>query len=184
VSTGSDGLTPKEDAEDSAYVDEELELDRDIEPRPPPTLPRWIAIPAGLLLLPIVLVSIAGSVFLIADPPRANPIAAQLVGLVMLALLIWLAAKCVQLIFGRRSKHGGLFSPNALRACSVVALLLPAGGLITGYAAEHPLRYIAVATAYVGIAIGLWRLAAAREQKLSAPSVASAPSEVKSGERP
>jgi hypothetical protein len=63
-------------------------------------------------------------------------------------------------------------------------LLLPAGGLITGYAAEHPLRYIAVATAYVAIAIGLWRLAAAREQKLSAPSVASAPSEVKSGERP
>ena len=88
----------------------------------------------------------------------------------MLALSAWLAAKCVRLILGRRLKAGGLFSPNALRAISVLVLFLPVGGLISGYAAEHPLRSIALAVAYIATAIGLWRLASARDSKLSALS--------------
>ena len=167
----SNELTPKAHAGESADsadgdLDDDIgtERDDDVEPRPPLTLPRWIAIPAGLLLLPIVVISMLGSAFLAADPPRANPIAAQLVGLVMLALCIWLATKCFRLILGRRSKHGGLFSPNALRVFSVLSLLMPLGGLFTGYIAEHPLRSIAVGSAYFGMAIGLWSLAATREK--------------------
>ena len=135
------------------------------EPVSPRPLPRWVTIPAGILLLPIVILCGAGSAFLLFDPRGKNVVLTMAIATGMLLLTCWLGLKVFQLIFNVEQKSGGLLSPFALRAVAVVFLLLPVGGSFTGYFLQRPVIALVQTLACVSIFFGLHRLAAFREAK-------------------
>jgi len=95
-------------------------------------LPRWVQIPAGLILGLFTLLCGFASLSLLLVPNKKAPILAVIVGLILLLGCVWVLAKCGRLITGHETR-GGLMSPNTLRVVSVVLLVLPIVGLFTGY---------------------------------------------------
>lgn len=125
-------------------------------------LPRWVQIPAGLFLLAVSLACLAGSVTLIFDPNDKAPVLRPVFGIVMSVACFWLIGKCVRLVFGKRM-NGGLMTPRALRIVAWFFLLLPLGGLFTGYFLTHTIAALIQTAAYISIFFGLHRLAAFRD---------------------
>jgi uncharacterized membrane protein YgcG len=131
---------------------------------PEPELPRWIQFPIGVFLGLITLLCLAGSVILVLAPPEKAPIMAAAFGIIMAVACFWILGKCLRLITGRKIK-GGLMGPPALRMVAWFFLLLPIGGLFTGYFRTHTLIAIVQTAAYISIFLGLRRLATARDQQ-------------------
>lgn len=129
-----------------------------------PKLPRWVQVPAGLLLGAVVLLCLAGALAMVFQPNEKAPLTAPAVGVVLSLVCFWCLSVCVRLVAGRRL-HDGLFGPRALRALAWFFLLMPIGGLFTGYFWTHGGRALAQTAAYVGIFFGLRALAARRERK-------------------
>lgn len=98
-------------------------------------LPGWVQVPAGLILGLLTLLCGLASVSLLLVPPKKAPLLAVIVGLILLLGCIWVLEKCFRLISGRKNR-GGLMSPNTLRVVSFFLLVLPIGGLFTGYYRE------------------------------------------------
>ena len=94
-------------------------------------------------------------------PNEKAPIAAPVGGVIMSVTGFWLLTKCARLITGKRT-HGGLIGPRGLRLLGWFFLLLPVGGLFSGYFVTHPGRALVQTAAYVGIFFGLRALAARR----------------------
>jgi len=126
------------------------------------SVPRWIEIPAGILLGLFTLLCLAGSTTLIFSANNKAPILAPLIGLVLIVGSVWVLEKCIRLVTGRARK-GGLLSPTALRAAGWMFLLLPIGGIFTGYYREHPVASPIQIAGYISAAAGVRRLAAARD---------------------
>ncbi len=126
------------------------------------TLPRWVQILAGLFLLAVSLACLAGSVTLIFDPNDKAPVLRPIVGAVMSIACAWLIEKCIRLVFGIRTK-GGLMAPRALRIIAWLFLLLPVGGVFSGYFLTHTIAAVIQTVAYISVFFGLHRLAAFRE---------------------
>lgn len=127
-----------------------------------PSLPRVVQVLAGFALGGIVLLCLAGSLMMVFLPNEKAPIAAPIGGLVMSLAGFWVLVKCIRLIAGRKT-HGGLITPRGLRLLGWFFLLLPIGGLFSGYFVTHTARALIQTAAYVGIFVGLRALASRRE---------------------
>lgn len=140
-----------------------------IPPDEPPSneevvpVPRWVQVPAGLFLGIILLFCLAGSAGLAFTPNEKAPLAAPFVGTLMSAVSFWGLLVCYRLVVGKRVR-GGLIGPTALRIIAWVFLLLPVGGVFTGYFEQHTLRAVIMTAAYISIFYGLRSLASHREQ--------------------
>ena len=142
----------------------------------PAALPRWARVLAGLALAVLLLPCLAGSLLLMLVHNEKAPVFAPVIGLAMLLTGLWLFAIACRLVFGRRAP-GGLIKPRALRALAWVFLLLPAGGVFTGWFASHPLLAVIQTLACVGTFFRLRSLADARDARARAPSVPASPEE-------
>ena len=125
-------------------------------------LPRWVQVPAGLILGFFTLLCGFASVSLLLVPNKKAPRLAVTAGLILLVGCFWVVAKCFRLITGRKNR-GGLMSPNTLRVVAFFLLVLPIGGLFTGYYREMGAVAIFQAVMYFFGFLGLRALARKRE---------------------
>jgi len=125
-------------------------------------LPRWIRVPAGLVLGLFTLLCGFASLSLLLVPNKQAPVLAVIVGLVLILGCLWIVEKCFRLITGRKNR-GGLMSPNTLRVLSFFLLILPIVGLFTGYYREMGAIAIFQAVMYFFGFLGLRALARKRE---------------------
>jgi hypothetical protein len=125
-------------------------------------LPRWIRVPAGLVLGLFTLLCEFASLSLLLVPNKQAPVLAVIVGLVLILGCLWIVEKCFRLITGRKNR-GGLMSPNTLRVLSFFLLILPIVGLFTGYYREMGAIAIFQAVMYFFGFLGLRALARKRE---------------------
>lgn len=128
-----------------------------------PSLPRWVQVPAGLFLGAILLLCLAGSLMMALLPNEKAPLMAPILGVFMSLLCVWGLSVCTRLVLGKRVR-GGLFGPRVLRVLGWFFLVLPVGGLFTGYFITHTLQALIQTAAYISIFFGLRKLAAQREQ--------------------
>lgn len=125
-------------------------------------LPRWVRVPAGLVLGLFALLCGFASLSLLLVPNKQAPVLAVIVGLVLVLGCLWILEKCFRLITGRKNR-GGLMSPNTLRVLSFLLLILPIVGLFTGYYREMGAIAIFQAVMYFCGFLGLRALARKRE---------------------
>ncbi len=125
-------------------------------------LPRWVRVPAGLVLGLCTLLCGFASLSLLLVPNKQAPMLAVIVGLVLILGCLWILEKCFRLIKGRKNR-GGLMSPNTLRVVSFFLLILPIVGLFTGYYREMGAMAIFQAVMYFFGFLGLRALARRRE---------------------
>ena len=138
-------------------------------------LPRWVRIPAGLVVgMVAVLCAGASLSFLPLALHGPIPILGVAVVLVLVLGCLWVLAKCFRLLTGRKYK-GGLMSPRALRVVSYCVLVLPILGLFTGYYREMRALAIFQAVMYFFGFLGLRAMARRRE--------AATPTEKKDSQR-
>src|SRR5260221_2850564 len=126
-------------------------------------VPRWVQVPVGIVLGLFGLICAAGSATLLISPPVKNPALGVVLGIVLLLGCLWVLEKCIRLITGRKN-NGGLMAPRALRVLALLFLVLPLGGLFTGYFVTHTFVAIAQSVAYIAIFFALRRLATEREK--------------------
>ena len=140
-------------------MDESPNLESQDEER---ELPRWVQVPAGLVLGSMALLCGYASLVMLLGVNEKNPILAAVVGLVLLLGCLWVLEKCFRLLTARKIR-GGLLSPRALRVVSLFFLLLPVVGLFTGY--YHKMGGVAVfqALMYLSSFGGLQSLARKRD---------------------
>ncbi len=125
-------------------------------------LPRWVRIPAGLVVgLVAVLCAGASLSFLPLALHGPVPILGVAVVLVLVLGCLWVLGKCFRLLTGRKYK-GGLMSPRALRVVSFCLLVLPIVGIFTGYYRERPVLGIFQAVMYFFGFLGLRAMAQRR----------------------
>lgn len=127
-----------------------------------PELPRWVQIPAGLLLGLFTLLCLFGCAVMLLSAYQKNPVLVAVIAIVLLLGCLWVLEKCLRLITGRKNR-GGLMTPANLRVASVVMLLLPVAGLFTGYYRRMGIVAIYQAAMYLSGSYGLRLLAKARE---------------------
>lgn len=125
-------------------------------------LPRWVRVPAGLVLGLFTLLCGFASLSLLLVPNKQAPVLAVIVGLVLILGCLWILEKCFRLITGRKNR-GGLMSPNTLRVLSFFLLILPIVGLFTDYYREMGAIAIFQAVMYFFGFLGLRALARKRE---------------------
>jgi hypothetical protein len=126
----------------------------------------WIRVPVGIVLILAILLCLAGSLTLFVDPPRENPILGISLGLAFILLSFWGLDKSIRMVCGVRRK-GGLVSSTTLKGASFVFLLLPLGGLFTGYYSEKGVAGALQAVGSVGIFLGIRALAKSRDEKVT-----------------
>ena len=130
----------------------------------PEALPRWVQILIGSMLSLLLLPCLAGSLLMSLLPNEKAPVLAPVAGVLMVLLTLWLFGICFRLVSGRRVS-GGLMSPRTLRGVAWLFLLLPLGGLFTGYFATHTLVALMQSAAYVSAFLGLRSLALSRDAR-------------------
>ena len=125
-------------------------------------LPRWVRVPAGLVLGLFTLLCGFASLSLLLVPNKQAPVLAAIVGLVLSIGCLWMLEKCFRLITGRKNR-GGLMSPDTLRVASFFFLILPIVGLFTSYYRTMGAIAIFQAVMYFFGFLGLRALAQKRE---------------------
>ena len=125
-------------------------------------LPRWVLVPVGVVLGLFTMLCLIGSATLVFAPSDKAPIMAPVIGIIWIIACCWVLEKCFRLITGKKNR-GGLMSPNTLRFVGWFFLLLPIGGLFTGYFVTPTFFAIVQTGAYISIFFGLRALAAYRE---------------------
>jgi hypothetical protein len=135
--------------------------ENDIEPKP---LPTFITVLVGLILLPICLLSIIGSIYIIFIPEANYPEINLVAGTLLTLLSIWATFIGIKLLFNLKGTNSGLFNPLSLRIIGTVTFLIPIIAMVIGTFWEKPLRHTIMTIAYWLAAFGLWRLAAFREK--------------------
>jgi hypothetical protein len=121
-------------------------------------LPRWMQVIAGVLLLPMTLLCVGGSLTMFSGPRIQTDPLVQFMTVVISALSVWGLMIAVRLIFGLKGKYG-LLGPFALRVMSAVAMGAVVGSFFTRIYVEHPIRAAAFAILYVVASIRFWRSA-------------------------
>ena len=128
-------------------------------------LPRWAQIAVGSAFALFLLPCTAGAVMMVFVPNEKAPISAPIGGAVMTMMALWLFGLCFRLVTGRRAA-GGLMGPRMLRLSSWMFLLLPVGGLFTGYFVTDTALAVLKTAIYVNIFFGLQSLARRRERRV------------------
>lgn len=118
----------------------------------------------GLVLMVFSLLSLAGSVAMVLFPGEAAPVLTRTIGLVLVLLSIWGLVLSFRLVFEIRVQ-GGLMGTSALRFCAWFFLLLPLGGLFTGYFVTHTVQALVMTGMYIGAFFSLRSLAARRKNR-------------------
>src|SRR6266478_2766019 len=77
-------------------------------------VPRWVQVPAGLVLGLLTLLCGYASLVLLLDANQKAPVVAAVVGFVLLLGCFWVLEKCFRLLTGRKNR-GGLMTPGTLR---------------------------------------------------------------------
>src|SRR5882757_6281421 len=95
-------------------------------------VPRWVQVPAGLVLGLLTLLCGYASLVLLLDANQKAPVVAPVIGFVLLLGCFWVLEKCFRLLTGRKNR-GGLMTPGTLRVVSFFFLIFPVAGLFTGY---------------------------------------------------
>jgi len=147
----------------------------DLPTAEPTALPRWAQVIVGALLTLILLPCLAGSLMMLLLPNEKAPVAAPVAGAVMALLSLWLFGLCYRLVSGRRVS-GGLMRPRTLRTVGWLFLLLPLGGLLTGYFATHTATALVQSAAYVSAFFGLRSLARSRDPQVTHADEGAQPS--------
>jgi len=129
---------------------------------PEKEVPRWVQVPAGLVLALLTMLCGFASVTMLVVPNEKSPILAIVVGLVLLLSCLWVFEKCFRLLTGRKNR-GGLMAPNTLRVVSFFFLALPVAGLFTGYYRKMGVVAIFQAVMYFFGFLGLRGLARKRK---------------------
>ncbi|HUR21654.1 MAG TPA: hypothetical protein VMZ90_12640 [Vicinamibacterales bacterium] len=126
-------------------------------------LPRWAQVAAGLFLLPITALCVAGAVSIFGVPKvQSDPMLQFFAGAICL-MSVWALLLAIRLLFGLGGRNG-FFGPVALRIIAAAAIGLVIGGAFTGVYVEHPLRSSVLVISYLLIAVRLWQLAARRSR--------------------
>jgi len=125
-------------------------------------VPRWVQVPAGLVLGLLTLLCGYASLVLLLDANQKEPVVAAVVGFVLLLGCFWVLEKCFRLLTGRKNR-GGLMTPGTLRVLSFFFLALPVAGIFTGYYRRMGLIAIFQAVMYFFSFLGLRALARKRE---------------------
>ena len=162
-----DEKVPGLDYQKFDLLQDQKPLQRMIDELPTPEVPekevpRWVQVPAGLVLGLLTLLCGYASVVLLLDANQKKPILAAVVGFVLLLGCFWVLEKCFRLLTGRKNQ-GGLMTPGTLRVVSFFFLALPIGGLFTGYYRKMGLVAIFQAVMYFFSFLGLRALARKRE---------------------
>ena len=131
-------------------------------------LPRWVQVPAGIVLGLLTLLCGLAIVSLFFLAPKGPSTLAIVVVALLLLPCVGVLIKCIRIVTGRKLK-GGVFSPTALRVVAVVMLVMPIVGLFTGYYREMGLAAVWQALIYFLGAIGLRQLARKRESQACQP---------------
>ena len=126
-----------------------------------PKAPRWLQVCFGILLVPLSLLCMAGSVAMLASPAPKAPLLAAGIGVIFIPICVWFLPLAIRLI-ANRPNRGGLLGPFALRASAVLFPMIPLVGLFTGYYRQHGLIAVGRAAIYVFVALALWSLAKRR----------------------
>ena len=108
----------------------------------------WICILIGVVLSLLTLGCLVGSIIILVHPPGESPLFSFVVGLIMVFLCFWVLEKSVRMVLQRPNK-GGLMTPRTLRIVAVIILLLPIGGLFTGYYKKEGLIAVLQVISYV-----------------------------------
>jgi len=87
----------------------------------------------------------------------------RIFGTGMVLATAWGLSVCYRLLAGRRVR-GGLLGPVALRGCAWFFLLMPIGGLFTGYFVTNTVQALEQTATYIGIFFALCSLASYRER--------------------
>lgn len=132
-------------------------------------LPRWVQVVAGLVLGLMAFFCGFASLVLVLTSHMPIPILGVAVCLVLLLGCLWVLAKSVRLVTGRKVK-GGLMSPKALRVVSYFMIVIPIVALFTGgyYRKMGALMLFQALMYFVGF-LGLHALARKREARPAAP---------------
>jgi len=125
-------------------------------------VPRWVQIPAGLVLGLLTLLCGYASIVLLLEANKKNPILTVVVGFVLLLGCLWVLEKCFRLVTGRKNR-GGLMNPRTLRLVSFLFLIFPVVGLFTGYYRKMGPIAVFQAVMYISAFLGLRALARTRE---------------------
>jgi hypothetical protein len=162
-----DEKVPGLDYEKFDLLQDQKPLQRMIDELPIPEVPekevpRWVQVPAGLVLGLLTLLCGYASVVLLLDANQKKPILAAVVGFVLLLGCFWVLEKCFRLLTGRKNQ-GGLMTPGTLRVVSFFFLIFPVAGLFTGYYRKMGLVAIFQAVMYFFSFLGLRALARRRE---------------------
>ncbi len=162
-----DEKVPGLDYEKFDLLQDQKPLQRMIDELPIPEVPekevpRWVQVPAGLVLGLLTLLCGYASVVLLLDANQKKPILAAVVGFVLLLGCFWVLEKCFRLLTGRKNQ-GGLMTPGTLRVVSSFFLIFPVAGLFTGYYRKMGLVAIFQAVMYFFSFLGLRALARRRE---------------------
>lgn len=127
-------------------------------------LPRWVQVSAGLVLGVFALsCAFAAVEFLLLAPKPTAVLGIVAVSILLLGCL-WVLAKCLRLVTGRKHK-GGLLGPTMLRVVSIFVLVMPVAGFFTGYYRKMGVLAIFQAVMYFFGFLGLRALARDRESK-------------------
>jgi amino acid transporter len=125
-------------------------------------VPRWVQVPAGLVLGLLTLLCGYASIVLLLEANKKNPILTVVVGFVLLLGCLWVLEKCFRLVTGRKNR-GGLMNPRTLRVVSFLFLIFPVVGLFTGYYRKMGSIAVLQAVMYFSAFLGLRALARTRE---------------------
>jgi len=125
-------------------------------------LPRWVQVPAGLVLGLLTLLCGYASIVLLLEANKKNPMLTAVVGFVLLLGCLWVLEKCFRLVTGRKNR-GGLMTPRTLRVVSILFLIFPVVGLFTGYYRKMGPIAVFQAVMYFFAFLGLRALARTRE---------------------
>jgi len=154
-------LSDREIEEWDSATPDDLTVPHELMP-PPARVSRWITLPLGVLLLPVLVLCVFGGVSLFIDPPRDVVLARIVIGTVVLAASYGFGVVVFRLITGRESPYGGLFPPGALKGLAIVFGAMPVGLAFTGMYSDEPIRGLAVAAVWIFMAVGIWRTATRR----------------------
>jgi hypothetical protein len=135
---------------------------RELEPAK--DLPRWVQVPAGILLFLFAALALVGSISMIIAPPPVNPPLAVLVGTVLVVGCLWVLVASVRLMAGRPRRTGGLLSPLALRVTGVLFGAAAPVALFAGVFLDRGHGWLRALQAllHFSAAVTLFRLAALR----------------------
>jgi membrane protease YdiL (CAAX protease family) len=125
-------------------------------------IPAWIRIPAGILIALFTLLCLVGTVTIFMSLKKDNLVFGIFIGTILLIGCLWVLIKSIRIVLNVRRKNG-LLAPLTLRLFGIFFLLLPVGGIFTGYFKEIGVVAVIQTILHIGICFVLFRHAKTRE---------------------